>query len=368
MGFLGGITVNLQVQDLKVEKASVHPDKEVKAEQILIGRDPVEAIDLIGDLFALCPHSQRAAAEAAISTVIEGALSEDLGSVLARSIQAERIAEGFRYFVLQLSPTSWKAKNTANFVPLWKLVRNLEAKDLTEPGWLTLQEAVSNRLGRYLKNAFEGTWENDLLNGTFKNPCDGLLTVFSVLSRHRTLGWSSVPPLKISNKVFLENLKSTRTPLEKLAKGPFDYFTGACARMRNAPLTSSLLRTDGPSAYTRFVARFEELLQDLQSKPVVSELVSSLRLSDTSAVSIVQNSRGVLLHYVEITKSVDGKNAIADYCILTPTEINVTKAPSFDKSLVGIKAPTEKELEELANLVTLSYDPCTEIKLEINHA
>ncbi len=74
------------------------------------------------------------------------------------------------------------------------------------------------------------------------------------------------------------------------------------------------------------------------------------------------------MHSVKLEKNDSGDPIIADYCILTPTEINVTKAPSFTKSLEGIKGSSEKELEELVNLVALSYDPCTEIKLEVSHA
>lgn len=85
--------------------------------------------------------------------------------------------------------------------------------------------------------------------------------------------------------------------------------------------------SDGNTNYTRFVARFIEVLSaaDLIRMPL--ETIAAMALGPGSAVSLVQNSRGVLLHAVKITDGV-----IEKYHILTPTEINVVDCEWFKKN------------------------------------
>ena len=74
-----------------------------------------------------------------------------------------------------------------------------------------------------------------------------------------------------------------------------------------------------------------------------------MALGPGSAVSLVQNSRGVLLHAVKITDGV-----IEKYHILTPTEINVVDCEWFKKTLLNLKARNAEELKKLAELTILS--------------
>ena len=57
------------------------------------------------------------------------------------------------------------------------------------------------------------------------------------------------------------------------------------------------------------------------------ETIAAMALGPGSAVSLVQNSRGVLLHAVKI---IDG--VIEKYHILTPTEINVVDCRMVQKN------------------------------------
>ncbi len=97
-----------------------------------------------------------------------------------------------------------------------------------------------------------------------------------------------------------------------------------------------------------------------------SEISASvLKLEDKCALSVIQNSRGVLFHFAKLEEK-KGKTVIADYGILTPTELNVTDSHAFNDSLKDISGQSEDELKKLVYLVVSSYDPCVQINIEVN--
>ncbi len=368
MSFLGAITVELKVSDNRVTAATVVPDKEVKVEKLLLEKAPAAAVDTISSLFTLCPKSQKAACEAALFTAEHGKLDAELSGRLSRQIQQERISEGFRFFVLQLPPASYREKNAKRIASVWKLISALgEAAD-NEEAWFENKIDVSNQLLPLLMEDFSDYWRQDLLNGMAEKDGLGVPAIFAKLAAHRYIGWATVPVFKKKNKVVLADIKHTGQKLEDMAAGPFNYVTGAVSRMRFFPTVNALLNSDADSAYTRFAARFTELLLDLTENLPAEQLVSSIALKDGSAASLVQNSRGMLLHSVELGEGKNGGKSVRSYCILTPTEINVTRSVSFLDSLVGLKARSEDEIKELAKLIVLSYDPCTEIRIAVSHA
>lgn len=128
------------------------------------------------------------------------------------------------------------------------------------------------------------------------------------------------------------------------------------------PVVAAIM-SDGNTNYTRFVARFIEVLSaaDLIRMPL--ETIAAMELGKGSAVSLVQNSRGILLHAAKI---IDG--VIENYRILTPTEINVVDSEWFKKTLLNLKAKDAEELKKLAELTILSFDPCTQMDVELKNA
>ena len=111
------------------------------------------------------------------------------------------------------------------------------------------------------------------------------------------------------------------------------------------------------------MARFIEVLSaaDLIRMPL--ETIAAMELGKGNAVSLVQNSRGILLHAAKI---IDG--VIENYRILTPTEINVVDSEWFKKTLLNLKAKDAEELKKLAELTILSFDPCTQMDVELKNA
>lgn len=96
------------------------------------------------------------------------------------------------------------------------------------------------------------------------------------------------------------------------------------------------------------------------------ETVSAIRLNNGAAASLVQNSRGILLHTVRL----EGRGAdarIKDYSILTPTDINVVRS-RFKQALMSLKFDDAASLKEAAEFTVLSFDPCTAFEVEVCHA
>ncbi len=365
MSFVGSLLIRIDAEDNKIVKAEVVAEKEVDVCGLIAGKTVPDALSVVGSIFALCPNSQKAAAEVAMSAARHRPANEEKTAELARSVQSERISEAFRFFVLQLSDPEYRSLNKERIVEIWKLVRQLNSLSASEGEWNEMRESIRGKLRPLLLEGFSEHWEDDLLNGTMPPEATGIRRPFARLSKRRIAGWTTLPILKIRNEILLDDLREAKqTPSGLVANGA-RFVTGSVSRMRGNPLVHMLLRKDGDCAYTRLVARFAELLSDLDAQAKPADLISVLPTAPNKAVSLVQNSRGVLLHYAHLVGSA-ASPIVHAYEILTPTEINVTKSSSFVPSLIGLEEPTEEKLREIAELVVLSYDPCTEIKVEVN--
>ncbi|HCR09400.1 MAG TPA: hypothetical protein DIU26_06040, partial [Sutterellaceae bacterium] len=214
-----------------------------------------------------------------------------------------------------------------------------------------------------LLDGFSEHWEQDLFNGTITPSKDSLTAFFDKISSHRSRGYTSAPLLDKPTAFILQALKERGCWKNGSLESDVRSLTGPVARMKKNPTVAGLLMSDGNTNYTRFVARFIEVLSaaDLIRMPL--ETIAAMALGPGSAVSLVQNSRGVLLHAVKITDGV-----IEKYHILTPTEINVVDCEWFKKTLLNLKARNAEELKKLAELTILSFDPCTQMDVELEDA
>ena len=73
-------------------------------------------------------------------------------------------------------------------------------------------------------------------------------------------------------------------------------------------------------------------------------------------------------HENEIIFGMLTPGVIENYRILTPTEINVVDSEWFKKTLLNLKAKDAEELKKLAELTILSFDPCTQMDVELKNA
>ena len=365
MSFIGNLNILLETEGQRVKKAEVTASSEVSVETLFIGKTSEEVLELTPILFSLCPDSQTAAARLALYA----AAGHDTSAIFKDCIwqnYLEIINEGIRFFLLQLAPESFRKKNIQRIVEIRAQIHELKKINPRDVEKVRQEKRKLADLALPLLLAdFGEDWEQDLLNGFTNENSEDIPSLFAALNSHRNLGWSSNPLLKKTLKVLLEDIKEKRLWMSKGHKFDIRDLTGAVARQRKDPLISYLLTQDGDTAYTRLCARFVELITSLMDDFPSQESAAVVKLEDNCALSVVQNSRGVLFHFAKLAEK-DGKTVVADYGILTPTELNVTESKAFTESLEGLMGESEEELRKLAYLVVASYDPCVQIKIEVN--
>ena len=364
MSYLGAIRFVLTTDGCSVSDVSIEPAKELRIEKLLCGKRVEDALALLPPLFALCPDSQTAAAAVACDVAQNSVPSQEVLVKARFANHLELINEGVRFFALQCAGEDYRAAKIKSVIRVRELVselREMPYEDQTKRNklWSELRGEVSY----LLLEGFSESWEQDLFNGTITPSKDSLTAFFDKISSHRSRGYTSGPLLDKPTAFILQALKERGCWKNGSLESDVRSLTGPVARMRNNPTVAGLLMSDGNTNYTRFVARFIEVLSaaDLIRMPL--ETIAAMELGKGSAVSLVQNSRGVLLHAVKITDGV-----IEKYHILTPTEINVVDCEWFKKTLLNLKARNAEELKKLAELTILSFDPCTQMDVELKDA
>lgn len=364
MSYLGAIHFVLTSENNKVVEASVEPVKELHVEKLICGKKVDEALALLPALFALCPDSQTAAASVACRFAECGEPSQDTLRHARFYNHLEIINEGVRYFALQCADEDYRAAKIQAVIRVREIIsqlRKLRVEDRKEREeiWMDLRSQVSF----LLLDGFSLNWEQDLFNGTIKPSKDSLTNFFDKISSKRSEGYCCCPLLDKPTPYILNALKEKGCWANGQWNVQVDALTGPVARMSGNPTVRGLLAQDGNTNYTRFVARFIEVLSaaDLIRMPL--ETVAAQDLGEGCAVSLIQNSRGLLLHTAQVKDGV-----IARYNILTPTEINVVEPAWFLSTLKGLKAESPEVLKALAERTVLSFDPCTQIDVEIKNA
>lgn len=364
MSFVGNLNIVLKTEECRVTDASVKASSQIAVENLFIDKTPEEVLELTPVLFSLCPDSQTAAAKLALYAA-EGKNTEEIFKDCVWQNYLEIINEGIRFFLLQLAPEQFRKKNIRRIVEIRNQVSELKKTNPRDLEKVKLGKRKLADLALPLLLAdFGEDWEQDLLNGFTDETSEDIPSIFALLSSHRSLGWSSLPLLKKTLRVLLEDIKERKLWTSKGHKFDIKHLSGAVARQRKDPLISYLLTLDGDTAYTRLCARFVELIVSIMDDMPANETVAVLQLEENCAISVVQNSRGVLFHFAKLRKK-EGKMVIADYGILTPTELNVTDSVNFTESLKGISAETEEQLKEFVYFVVSSYDPCVQINIEV---
>lgn len=364
MSYLGAIRFVLTTDGCSVSDVSIEPAKELRIEKLLCGKRVEDALALLPPLFALCPDSQTAAAAVACDVAQNSVPSQEVLVKARFANHLELINEGVRFFALQCAGEDYRAAKIKSVIRVRELVselREMPYEDQTKRNklWSELRGEVSY----LLLDGFSQSWEQDLFNGTITPSKDSLTAFFDKISSHRSRGYTSGSLLDKPTAFILQALKERGCWKNGSLESDVRSLTGPVARMRKNPTVTGLLMSDGNTNYTRFVARFIEVLSaaDLIRMPL--ETISAMELGKGSAVSLVQNSRGILLHAAKI---IDG--VIENYRILTPTEINVVDSEWFKKTLLNLKAKDAEELKKLAELTILSFDPCTQMDVELKNA
>lgn len=366
MSFIGSIKVIVKAEDGRVVAAEAKPAREVHVEKLMIGKSTEEAQEILSPLFALCPASQVGASEIACAVAAKGVPEQRLVDKVNLANHLELISEGLRFFVLQLGSEIYRNEKIRSLIEARDLAKRIGEADLADTKTIAeLWRELRSKVSFILLDGMPESWDQDLLNGTIDPSSDSLSSLFYKLNQCRKIGWNSAALLNLPSQALLqcmlENGDWKSTPWN--IRVP--YLTGAVSRMREHPLVKGLILQDGNTAYTRIVARYVEVLTAADKIKGFTNSVGALSFEDNAGASLIQNSRGVLIHSVKLDSD---KQTIKDYNIYTPTEINVTNSDAFIKSLIGLKADSKEQLAEFAHLVVTSYDPCTQIEVEVDYA
>lgn len=369
MSFFGSIKFVLKVRDHRVTDVEIKLPKEIKAEDLIRGRSPQEAFEIFQTIFALCPNSQLAAAKLACATATDKDPDQELIAQCRFANHLEIIREGTLFFAMRCAGRdllNTKSQSLIKVRTLCDELKELPYQNIREREklWTSLRSEVSY----LLLNGFSNDWEQDLYNGTVEAKPDSLSGFFSKISKtQRTKGWCSAPLLTKSPTFILQALKERGCWDKEPWAIEIDALTGPVARMSHRPSEAGLLAQDGNTNYTRLVARFMEVLSAADLIRIPFETVSAIKLDNGAAASLVQNSRGILLHTVKLEGCREDAK-IKDYSILTPTDINVVRSKWFKQALMSLKFDDDAALKEAAEFTVLSFDPCTAFDIEVCHA
>jgi len=147
--------------------------------------------------------------------------------------------------------------------------------------------------------------------------------------------------------------------------------TGAIARQQAQPLLAEWIARRGRGQGARLLARLIELAElpsrlklrsgavanaDVQAK--VKTNTKAFTLDDNVGLSLVETSRGVLMHCVRLA---DGK--VADYRIVAPTEWNFHPAGPLQQALALL--PADADIVARAQAICQSLDPCVAFEIDV---
>jgi coenzyme F420-reducing hydrogenase alpha subunit len=344
------------------------------ARQVLPGRSPEEAVALVSTLFAICGRSQGVAAAAATDAARCRDPSPSLVAARERRIAAETAHEHF-----------------------WRVLVDWPKLVLREPETAAMG-AVRKALGPWLAGA-EGEAALPLPDiaaiarrSVFGRDAGDWLAIAALAEleawwragetpvAHALAGLMQAGPgLGRSDVALLASLEDDArvTLLENAIRAQDDFDaaphwqgeareTGALARTQSHPLVAAAAEQWGNGLGARAVARLVELAQLVQ---VLSGMTQTgrrhgaSRVAGNAGMSWVETARGLLVHRVEVE---DGR--IADYRIVAPTEWNFHPQGPFVRGALGLTPATPQDLQQQANALVASLDPCVAWRVEVGHA
>ena len=89
--------------------------------------------------------------------------------------------------------------------------------------------------------------------------------------------------------------------------------------------------------------------------------MQSQSLKNNTGVAMVETSRGLLTHVVQLHN-----NRVINYRIIAPTEWNFHSQGALAQALLSLVPSAQ--LKAQAMLVCQAFDPCVAFKVEVQHA
>ena len=370
----GEITVRIACTEQRVRGVTVTSSRTGLPPRLVRGRAAADVQRLVSLLFSVCSRAQGAASSSAIAAA-QG-LPSTAGSPARRTLEVmlETLQEGVWRLLIDwpraldeptlVAPVA-AVRHASNTVvddgvtldallavadsmlvehvygvppEAWLAATNLVVLDR----WIERGPTLPARLLRRMRDEAPGLGLSDVAlmpDATFENLSRALLGEMEVDPEYaRFPRWAGMPAE-----------------------------TGALARQVAMPLIAELLKRDGRTASTRFVARLVELavlIKDLRLRS--GGRIAPVRghaLEPGIGIGLAETARGLLLHRVQVEQGL-----VTDYRIVAPTEWNFHPGGPLAQGLNGRAAGDTEQLEREARTVVQSLDPCVAYRVEIADA
>lgn len=314
----------------RVELRSHRPD----TSRLLPGRTPDEALALLGRLYAVCGHAQRAAAELALC------------AALGRAPAAGRPAE------LLCACTSEAVQEH-----LWRLLVDWPKKLGLSP--------QQDRFAHWYRrcSVADGSWPADLLAELAADWLACPVADLETWSDLRTCdAWSERAEPTLAP--LFRQLHSAAAVPARAGAAPAADETGPVAQHAEHPWVSALLGA-GREIEARVAARLVGLVALAGNFASGCDPDRELDFdADAPGAgrgrAVVTTARGLLVHEVEVEAG-----RIASYRIQTPTDRNFASDGAYVAHVEGVPAGTAAAAARCADLWALALDPCVPYRIDV---
>jgi hypothetical protein len=355
----GSLSLGVMWDGLAVAATDIRSTRPLAA-QLLKGRTPSQALQVVPLLFSVCGRAQGAAAGAALLAAQAPDMS--VPASLERAVACEAVQEHLWRMLLN-----------------WPELLGLEQQEQRFAGWYALLRDIA--AGAAGMETFRREFERDALGVP--------LSVWRELDSIAALQawWRETDSPLASLLATLAELEQgasaagagrllpawTAREAQQACAGRWDAAfaarpewqgaaaeTGAWAYHADSPLLSDV--GQGRSkAMTRLVARVADVVA-LAGGDHAPRL-DAASPAPGEGIAVVRTARGLLLHRVLLAAE-----TVTDYVIVAPTEWNFHPDGAFAQGMRGLQEHDGGMLEYRAQIEALSLDPCVAYEVEIRDA
>lgn len=341
---MSGLRIDVGWSDGAIASVGLQADLP-KPSQVLAGRTPSEALAMLGLLYAVCGHAQRAAAELALCAAGGPAPSPERRAELQRGVAHEAVVEHLWRLLVDWPRKLGVAGAESRFAHWY---RRIAAGDVA---WDELErELTDDWLGAPLARL--AGWASlvayDAWLDSSAAPVGPLAGLFAALRAEDSSALRANAPV--------DGRVGRCSSGGQFGAGRIRE-TGAVDQYADHPWIRALLGA-GRGLEARVAARLVAVVALVGTLARPEEGATELELDASSPAArcgraAVQTARGMLVHDVRL----DG-DRIASYAIRTPTECNFADDGAYRALLARRNAVDAGSAQRLADLWALALDPC----------
>ncbi len=363
----GELAILVEVRDQRVAAVAIESTRPQVADKLLAHRSADEAIALVPRVFTICGRSQAIAAQLAVEAARGEAMTAAARAARTRAIEAEMAHE-----YLWRALMDWP-KATGGLAQRDAFAR---ARDALARDDVPVAEAIAAVVEREVLAGESAAWYEGAHVPAFE-----IWIARAATPAARMLGLvqrdgprhgappdaRAVPLLPPFEGVVASRVLGALDADDGFERAPAldgkPCETGSAARLVQHPLVAALAEAYGRSVLTRLAARVTELARLAAGHAAPRALLGSRTLAAGRGLGWVETARGLLLHGVDLAH-----DEVTRYRIVAPTEWNFHPRGALPAGLVGVRAPSERELKRRAEWLVQALDPCVTYRLEIVHA